>query len=168
VKVFRLVGHFFSCLLNFVAIDFFIIASCRGLACRVDSRLRITLVGGSVLDFLLHVFFFEEKQVFSLDAMCLKNVIFDLIALNQLINFTAASSTVLKVGHLDLVINLGHFRRVFCHRLESRDALFSLVLNLIPVSVRSQDSVFLRLEEEVCWTHLHTLNERLDLDGQLF
>jgi len=131
----------------------------------VDSRLRITLVVVTVLDFLLHVFFFEEKQVFSLNAMRLVNIIFDLVALDQLINLTAASSTVLQVGHLYLVINLSHFRRVFCHRLESWDAFFSLVLNLIPVSVRSQDSMFLRLQEKVGWTHPHTLNERFSFDG---
>lgn len=85
--------------------------------------------------------------------MRLKNVVFYLVALDQAVNFASFDSSVLEGSHFDLVLDLSHASYALLDGFDTKDVAVGLS-QCIPVSICFEYSSFMRLSNDMIWTHL--------------
>ena len=110
------------------------------------------------LGLLFHLALFQKEKVLSLNAMSLVNEIFNLVALHKPVEFTAAASIVLELGHLDLVLDFSHPSCCLSDWLEATESIANLANSLIPVLISLQNGTLLSFLKKVRWAHLHAFD----------
>ena len=65
--------------------------------------------------------------------MRVKDEVFNLVPFDKLIQLTSFLTTVLQLGHFNLVVNLSHLRCVLGHGLDATDTTITLLSLLLVV-----------------------------------